>query len=148
MYAVNVTQEEDIVKSITFAKQSNLRLVVKSTGHDFLQRYVFNYELLCGGVTFLSAHHSLEWWLTHDLLTRSTGYGSLSIWLHHFRGGFTLNDYHPGLDDCLGEGWNGSTLTIKGSYAWSDMYPAAKKKGVILVGGNNVVSSDSSPRTP
>ncbi|KAI6747601.1 hypothetical protein HG530_015709 [Fusarium avenaceum] len=106
MYAVNVTDEEDIVKSIKFARQSNLRLVIKSTGHDFLQR--------------------------------STGYGSLSIWLHHLRQGYTLNDHHPGLKDCLESGWNGSTITIKGSYAWSDLYPAAKEKGVILVGGNSV----------
>lgn len=40
VYAVNVTTEDDIAKSIIFAKEKNLRLVVKSTGHDFLQRLV------------------------------------------------------------------------------------------------------------
>jgi hypothetical protein len=38
VYAVNVTDEQDIVKTIQYAKNKNLRLVIKSTGHDFLQR--------------------------------------------------------------------------------------------------------------
>lgn len=134
MYAVNVTDEEDIVRSIKFAKQSNLRLVIKSTGHDFLQRYVLDYERPSSEITLYR--------LTHRPV-RSTGYGSLSIWLHHLRQGYTLNDHHPGLKDCLESGWNGSTITIKGSYAWSDLYPAAKEKGVILVGGNSVVCSEA-----
>lgn len=36
--AVNVTEEDDIVKTIAFAKSKNLRLVIKSTGHDILKR--------------------------------------------------------------------------------------------------------------
>lgn len=36
--AVNVTEEDDIVKAILFAKSKNLRLVIKSTGHDILKR--------------------------------------------------------------------------------------------------------------
>lgn len=38
VYAVNVTTEEDIVKTIQFAKDNNIRLVIKSTGHDILKR--------------------------------------------------------------------------------------------------------------
>lgn len=38
VYAVNVTTEEDIVKTIQFAKENNIRLVIKSTGHDILKR--------------------------------------------------------------------------------------------------------------
>ncbi|GAP87073.1 putative isoamyl alcohol oxidase [Rosellinia necatrix] len=38
MYAINATTEEDIVKGIQFAKKQNLRVVIKSSGHDFLQR--------------------------------------------------------------------------------------------------------------
>jgi hypothetical protein len=40
VYVVNVTCEEDITRGIEFAKEKNLRLVVKSTGHDSQQRYV------------------------------------------------------------------------------------------------------------
>lgn len=109
VYAVNVTSEEDISKSILFAVENNLRVVVKSTGHDFLQR--------------------------------STGFGSLSIWLHNFRQGFEFfDDNSPVLDECPSTAWNGSTLSIHGVYAWSDLYPTAREKGVVLVGGSNNVS--------
>ncbi len=43
-YVVNVTTEEDIVQSILFAREKNLRVVVKSTGHDFLQRCSFAHD--------------------------------------------------------------------------------------------------------
>ncbi|KAM5362859.1 hypothetical protein ACJZ2D_012308 [Fusarium nematophilum] len=106
VYAVNVTTEQDISRSINFARDKNLRLVIKSTGHDAMQR--------------------------------STGYGSLSIWLHNFRGGFQFHDNNPVVNSCPATKWKGSTLTIKGAYAWSDIYPAAQKEGVIVLGGLNV----------
>ena len=37
-YAINATSEADISKGILFAKKTNLRVVIKSSGHDFLQR--------------------------------------------------------------------------------------------------------------
>jgi hypothetical protein len=37
-YAINATTEADILKGIRFAKEKNLRVVIKSSGHDFLQR--------------------------------------------------------------------------------------------------------------
>lgn len=39
IYAVNVTTEQDISRSIQFARAKNLRLVIKSTGHDAMQRF-------------------------------------------------------------------------------------------------------------
>ncbi|KID92408.1 isoamyl alcohol oxidase, partial [Metarhizium majus ARSEF 297] len=101
-YAINATSEAIISKGIKFAKEKNLRVVIKSTGHDFLQR--------------------------------SKGFFGLSIWLYHFRDGFYFNNHNPEADH--GSSWNGSTLTIRGGYAWSDLYPYAKEKGVIAVGGN------------
>ena len=38
MYAVKVMAETDIIAAIEFATAKNLRVVIKSTGHDFLQR--------------------------------------------------------------------------------------------------------------
>lgn len=38
VFAVNVTDEEHISKAVEFAKKNNIRVVSKSTGHDFLQR--------------------------------------------------------------------------------------------------------------
>ncbi|KAF6832073.1 isoamyl alcohol oxidase [Colletotrichum musicola] len=105
VYAVNVTEEEHISKAIEFAKKNNIRLVIKSTGHDFLQR--------------------------------STGYGSLSIWLQNYRRGFSFHDDFQVVNECPKSDWKGSALTITGAYAWSDIYPTAFEKGLIAVGGNN-----------
>ncbi|KAL0935889.1 isoamyl alcohol oxidase [Colletotrichum truncatum] len=105
VFAVNVTDEEHISKAVEFAKEHNIRLVIKSTGHDFLQR--------------------------------STGYGSLSIWLQNYRRGFNFHDDYQVVNDCPKSDWKGSALTITGAYAWSDIYPAAFEKNLIVVGGNN-----------
>ena len=40
IYVVNATCAEDVVKGINFAKQHNIRLNVKGTGHDYLGRSV------------------------------------------------------------------------------------------------------------
>ncbi|KAH7173132.1 uncharacterized protein B0J16DRAFT_275964 [Fusarium flagelliforme] len=109
IYAVNVTTEQDISRSIQFARAKNLRLVIKSTGHDAMQR--------------------------------SAGYGSLSIWLHNFRKGFQFHKGNPVLSVCPTTKWKGGTLTIKGVYAWSDIYPEAQRQGVIVLGGLNVVTT-------
>jgi FAD/FMN-containing dehydrogenase len=37
-YAINVSSAEDVVAGIRFAKQKNIRLSIKNTGHDFLGR--------------------------------------------------------------------------------------------------------------
>ena len=38
LYAVNATCVEDIRKGINFARENNVRLVVKASGHDYLGR--------------------------------------------------------------------------------------------------------------
>lgn len=38
VYAINATTEADIQNGILFAKRKNLRVVIKSSGHDFVQR--------------------------------------------------------------------------------------------------------------
>ncbi|OHW97899.1 isoamyl alcohol oxidase, partial [Colletotrichum incanum] len=105
VFAVNVTDEEHISKAVEFAATHNIRLVVKSTGHDFLQR--------------------------------STGYGSLSVWLQNYRRGFNFHDDFQVVNDCPKSDWKGSALTITGAYSWSDIYPTAFEKNLIVVGGNN-----------
>ncbi|GME49303.1 6-hydroxy-D-nicotine oxidase [Neofusicoccum parvum] len=105
VFAVNVTTEDDIVKTIQFAKDNNIRLVIKSTGHDILKR--------------------------------STGYGSLSIWLYNFRNGVDIHESYSSVNTCAEESWAGSAFTVKGAYAWSDIYPLADEKDLVLVGGNN-----------
>ena len=51
MYVVNATCAEDVKKGIDFARERNVRLVVKGTGHDYLGRS--------------SAPNSLSIWTRH-----------------------------------------------------------------------------------
>ncbi|KAF7363104.1 Fad binding domain protein [Mycena venus] len=37
-YAVNVTSKDHVIKTVQFAKQHNIRFVVKGTGHDYMGR--------------------------------------------------------------------------------------------------------------
>jgi len=37
---VNATNKDDVKKAVDFAKENNVRLVVKGSGHDYLGRYV------------------------------------------------------------------------------------------------------------
>ncbi|CAI6312253.1 unnamed protein product [Periconia digitata] len=104
VYAINATTEADIKDGIRFAKEKNIRLVIKSSGHDFVQR--------------------------------SKGFYGLLIWLHHFRSGFTFNEPASISDGQPAQNWNGTSLTINGAYPWSDIYPTAWEKGIMVVGGN------------
>ncbi|KAI8260620.1 hypothetical protein K4K53_001693 [Colletotrichum sp. SAR 10_77] len=113
VFAVNVTDEEHISKAVEFAKKNNIRVVIKSTGHDFLQR--------------------------------STGYGSLSIWLQNYRKGFNFHDDFQVVNECPKSDWKGSALTITGAYSWSDIYPTAFEKNLIVVGGNNRMTVKTYP---
>jgi hypothetical protein len=39
VYTINATKANDVSSGIKFAKENNLRLVIKNTGHDIVQRY-------------------------------------------------------------------------------------------------------------
>lgn len=41
LYIVNATKEEQIATAMEWASKRNIRIVIKSTGHDFNGRYVF-----------------------------------------------------------------------------------------------------------
>jgi FAD/FMN-containing dehydrogenase len=83
------------------ARENNVRLVVKSTGHDFLGR--------------------------------SSGPGSLSIWVHH------LNSirYHAGEFTLAGSGKviPGNAITVGGGTEMYDIYSAAAEHNETIVGG-------------
>lgn len=99
VYTVNATDAGQIAAGIRFARQHNLRLVIRNTGHD--------------------------------LLGRSTGHGSLQIWIKYLRTGIT---FHEKFVQVAGE-WEGAAVTIGGGYVWQDVYPEAAKRGLIVVGG-------------
>ena len=87
--------------TVRFARERNVRLVVKNTGHD--------------------------------LLGRSTGYGSLEVWISHLRTGLSFEPNYQAL--CSAMKWNGSAITVGGGYIWDDVYPLAQANNVVVVGG-------------
>ncbi|CAK4031503.1 isoamyl alcohol oxidase [Lecanosticta acicola] len=86
----------------------------------------------------------------HDLLGRSTGFGSLQIWIRHLRTGI---EFHSALSsdvqeqqrrggrgsagggDGDGGDWTGPAFTIGGGYTWTDVNAAAAERNVVVVGG-------------
>jgi hypothetical protein len=102
-YAVNVTSVDHIRATLAFAALWNIRLVVKSTGHD--------------------------------LLGRSDGYGSIELWLHHFRNGIDFQPVFLATDRCSKSAWKGGAMKINGAYQFADVYAVAKEKNIIVVGG-------------
>ena len=73
----------------------------------------------------------------HDLLGRADGYGSLEIWLRHFRNGIRFQRSFSSDNGCSKSGWKGSAIHIDGAYQWKDVYAVAKKNNVIVVGGGS-----------
>jgi hypothetical protein len=40
VYVINATSKEDVKAGVDFARENNVRLIVKGSGHDYLGRYV------------------------------------------------------------------------------------------------------------
>ncbi|KAF7951304.1 hypothetical protein EAE96_006625 [Botrytis aclada] len=73
----------------------------------------------------------------HDLLGRSTGYGSLEVWIRYLRQGINFQDTYLPSDGCTASKWEGSVFQIAGGYVWEDVYAEATKRNVIVVGGGD-----------
>jgi FAD/FMN-containing dehydrogenase len=73
----------------------------------------------------------------HDILGRSTGYGSLEVWIRHLRQGITFQETYAASDKCTESNWKGSAFTIGGGYVWGDVYTEATKQNVVVVGGGD-----------
>ncbi|KAL8704762.1 MAG: hypothetical protein Q9201_002109 [Fulgogasparrea decipioides] len=71
----------------------------------------------------------------HDLLRRSTGYGSLQIWIKYVRQGIDYQGTFIHTQKCSKSTWTGSAFRIGGGYTWSDVLGEAASRGVIVVGG-------------
>ncbi|KAF2160090.1 hypothetical protein M409DRAFT_29388 [Zasmidium cellare ATCC 36951] len=100
-YAVNATVVDDISAAVKFAKQHNVRLVIKDTGHD--------------------------------ILGRSTGYGSLEVWIRHLRTGLTFSESYE--SSCPATNYHGPSFSVGGGYTWENVYPIAQQNNVVVVGG-------------
>lgn len=105
-YAVNATSLDQIHSTMVFAQESNIRLVVTSTGHD--------------------------------LLGRSDGFGSLEVWLRHFRNGLEFQEIYSSVNGCQRANWMGSAIIIDSAYQWKNVHAFAKANNVIVVGGGAI----------
>ncbi|KAL4999899.1 hypothetical protein BDV10DRAFT_193191 [Aspergillus recurvatus] len=71
----------------------------------------------------------------HDILGRSTGYGSLQIWMRYLRKGIT---HHESYDSrCAKSHWKGAAFTVAGGYVWDDVYEEAFARDLVVVGGGD-----------
>ena len=75
----------------------------------------------------------------HDILRRSTGYGSLQVWIKYIRKGIRFQNAYAPSDECPKSTWKGSAFTISGGYIWSDVLGAAASRNLIVVGGGTPV---------
>ncbi|RAL65038.1 hypothetical protein DID88_001146 [Monilinia fructigena] len=73
----------------------------------------------------------------HDLLGRSTGYGSLEVWIRYLRQGIDFQKTYLPSNGCKASSWKGSAFRIAGGYVWEDVYAEATKRNVIVVGGGD-----------
>lgn len=71
----------------------------------------------------------------HDILGRSTGYGSLQVWVKYIKKGLVFQERYRPSNGCAQQAWKGSAFAIGGGYVWSDVYGEAAKRNVIVVGG-------------
>ncbi|GFG24993.1 FAD binding domain protein [Aspergillus udagawae] len=101
-YAVRAESVEDIQKTVKFASEKDLFLVIKNTGHDHLGR--------------------------------SSGKGALAIWTHNLKG----IDWHESfVPQGAPAAVNGiPAATLQAGEQWFDVYQAAAKQGVLIVGGS------------
>ncbi|TLS22138.1 uncharacterized protein PpBr36_09786 [Pyricularia pennisetigena] len=95
-YSVNVSSVEHIQLAMKFARDTNMRLVVKNTGHDFA--------------------------------AKSVGAGALSIWTHNLDDIVFLRNYSYG-------GYSGPAFKLGAGVMVYQIYEAAEKEGVSVVGG-------------
>jgi hypothetical protein len=104
VYAVNAVTDFQVAVTVAFAELYNIRLVIKTTGHD--------------------------------ILGRSDGYGSLELWLHNYNTPATFQSTFKSSTQCTKSGWTGAAIVLNGpGHQWSDVYPFAKSKNVVVVGG-------------
>jgi FAD/FMN-containing dehydrogenase len=95
-YAVNVSNVAQIQLAVNFARSTNVRLIVRNTGHDYNGR--------------------------------STGAGALSIWTHHLKDTKFISRF-------VSPGYTGPALKVGAGVQVFEVYQAADKYGVTVLGG-------------
>jgi hypothetical protein len=100
VYAVNATTASHVTAAIAFARTNNIRLIIKSSGHD--------------------------------LLGKSSGASSLSIWVHNLKGISFTNEY-SGAN--IYQRYRGPAARIEPGLMSYEIYEAAHDAGYRVIGG-------------
>lgn len=90
LYAVNATNEGDIVAAVNFARGRNVRLVIKETGHDLLGRSEGGASLLIWTRYLRNGIESLEAYQSPCEEAESWKGSAM-----HINGGYTWSDVYP-----------------------------------------------------
>ena len=101
VYVLNARHARDIQAGVNFARNMNVRLVVKNTGHDF-----------------------------HG---KSSGFGSLSIRTHQLKDIAIIEQYRS-------KKYTGPAIKAGSGVQGFEVYAAASKAGLVVVGGEGMVS--------
>ncbi len=115
-YSVNVSSVESIQAGVHFARKHNIRLVIKNTGHEYV-----NHLLIIAPGQF-----SLR---THSLLGKSTGKGSLSLWTHNLDT-IEFTERYSGLGD-----YAGPAVRVGAGVTFENIFDAANRLGLRILGG-------------
>lgn len=118
-YAVNVTKPEHVSATLKFAKQNNIRVVLRNTGHEYVldnPRCPFS---PCK-VPLLTCFSSL--------LGKSVGAGGIAIWMHHLKD-IKIKDY-------TSQSYSGKAIKMQAGIQGKDLYPFAFKHNREVVGGS------------
>ena len=95
-YAVNATSTWDVSAAVIFARLSNVRIVIRNTGHDYLGR--------------------------------STGAGSVGIWVHNMKDISIIDDYQDAY-------YQGKAMKVGAGVQGFEALEAARNVGLTVVGG-------------
>lgn len=109
-YVIKAKTVSDIQCAINFARNDNLRLIVKNTGHD--------------------------------LIGKSLGYGSISVWTHGFKDVQYIDNY---VDE---SGYRGPAIKAGAGVQAFELYKFASQNNVIAVAGGCKVFSYVNLHTP
>lgn len=126
-YIVNATTEGQVAKAMAWASERNIRIVVKSTGHDFNGRYVFYRSSTAQRAVMLSINHA------NMNFDSATGANSLSIWTHNFR-----HIRHEPEWRIPGSKKTANVLICGGGAMWGSVYTAAHRAKRTIVGSEDV----------
>jgi hypothetical protein len=119
VYVVNASNANLVQLGVNFAVQHNLRLNIKSTGHDFLGRYFIRFMISV--IDLILINH------------RSTQPKSLSIWTHYMRSmTWHGNSFSP--TGCSGVTLNVPAVTVGSGTQIGNLYSAAADRGLMIVG--------------